>query len=507
MLEKKDYLIHQLYNVYKDCLSLNRFLYKNYLILDIQAAVTRFTSINLFTPKDIFSYDHLEMTMNTVHYAINSVLNQVPENKDLIKKIKKDQYAQILDAKKNWKNLALKVGKRKVPNRFIDKEIYESLKKEPALLTKAVYQKIYEAGEKKIDDWFDDPKALLSSFPYEKDLYFKQRQLIAEKEVLYLLLKRIEEDEKLLELINEYKQSTQQIFLPESLLKNDEEFIYDNRKIEDYKALGLAMVDSEKQGFIRLLPKGKADFYELIEDVPALSDVDLGISVDMDEMVISSGAFSLKMLFNVLQLGIGELLQGRNKITFTLKELCEIEGLDARDLYYRKIERALLLAKSKTVMKKIGDGIFYTNHISTIFIPDANENGEKRLTVTVGEHLVEDLVQQKYRILLKNQFNHLRGNLAVLLYRLILKDLKEQTISLDYSWDSLRDRAQIPGSITTVKKRIVAALDEIVSIENSLIASYKTDGRKNRFLLLINETSLAQVLEREKKLIESATKK
>jgi len=473
MIDKNfDVISANLYRTYCESYNLNDFIYSEYKHKDLEEYFEYLKPLfylNLKNSEDYLNYLKIINTCLFVYFEL------FPDLRKNINTFNHSTYkVKTLKCKQSWYELVNKTKRKPSKNKYIEKEL--------ETINSLQHDSHRQKRLQEIMNWVIDENQLLSDFIYLGDLVYKQKKIILQIDPLVLLLNEINDYQNhpiTTCLMNFESDDSRFMMIPDTLFKHPTEFTFKELRLDE-------LDHSEVNGQYEF---GLDKDSKVIVSLPALEIIkdDLtGLTIDLNVDKITSNSFDFKILSHLLQISLKNLLNGVPQTTFLIKDVCEMAGLPINTHSYNRIRSVLMLAKTKLITT-VEDGRTHRyNHINRISEPTSNEDKEQLWQIEWGSHIHKEIELKKYKIIFSEQFS-LKSNLAILLSRMIIKDVTPDTKFLDYSLEDIINATLIPGKPSERKKKIIEALNEIIQKENPLITEFFADDAKNNFKLIINE--------------------
>ncbi|QUH22071.1 hypothetical protein [Alkaliphilus sp. B6464] len=442
-----------------------------------------------FYESEIFGEESNKMKKKTKIYIINACLYI---DKKIIPVIIKEKDINAL-----YINTKVKINKYKTRLRE-QVESYLSTENDKKYILKELLdapsdvnrQDFIQVRKNKINKWESDINCLLSDFYYLDELRKNQLNIIFVDEAIHLLLKDIYEEDNisllnLLTSLSENKKKNKKsekkgATVPNSMLNYDGLFGAGRKKIEDVKY-------EEIDGQIYATPNQNNENIQIRLPNLKVKDENINIEFDYKQDNITFNADDFKVLTAIFEIGAEILASGNEAVCFTMEEMCEHLQLEPCSKNYNKIARSIFYFKTKEVYIKISDThIRIFNIIKTIDKPIFNSDRKKQWTIRFHEELVKEIVASKYKRILTKTISSYRYELSVLLFRVFVYDfynVSDDIMYIQYSWQDLANKTGLNDKPSIIKRRIISALNEMTSLENSIISKYETAPDNSYFYI------------------------
>lgn len=372
--------------------------------------------------------------------------------------------------------------------KYILAEMEQLINEKGIEFTESKRQDFIKSRLEKIDEWVKDETYLLSDFYYVDALQKNQIDLVLKDEPIYIILQDIYENNNssgILDIINniknKHKHKEKSANLPNSIIGHDGLFLASKKTLENVN-----YVKTDTGVIVSTNPKSLDHKVAIPQSL-----IDAGFSLNNSD----KDFVNLNCLFIV---GDEELSKGNGKISFTMREICELKNIEPCSTNYEEIEKTLTVLQQKVCSIKISDT--YTrqyNIVTTIDTPIRNSNKELEWRITFHEEIVQEYVARNYQKVLLEKLNSFRYGLSVVLIRMFLYDFtklfdvnKTQHNSIKYDWSDIASRTGLTGKPNKIKTKIINSLDEIVDIYNSFIYQYETSCNNSTFEVFAHRDNL-----------------
>lgn len=426
--------------------------------------------------------------INSCLYIRDEIIPEIIANNDwnglyFSVKNKIDKY------KFNWENLVEIYLRNENDKKYILKEC-----KEQKISDNKNKKSFIKSRLEEIKKWATNKDTLLSEFYYLDDLQKNQLNVILQTEPTFIILHAIlnnnaDDLKKLLSLIEDDKKSqvTKKGGQVPNLVLTDGIFRVSPIKILDDDP---NVYEDEEEGKL-ILSYDNLDKPIKIAVPKSADSHELNSSFDYTKDIIYQGKFELATLTAILQIGSEQILKS-NSITFTFSQICELFNQPPSTRIYSRIAKALFYLKLNLYTVKLGDNYTrYFNIISAVEQPTFNSKREKEWTIEIDAFLREQILQSHYTVLFAEDISSFAYELSPILFRIFVIDKQDKPNMemKEYTLRELTKRTFLNGKPNVRKKRIINSLEEIKSMNNSVIKDYKVKDDSDIFEIYFSNSS------------------